>query len=570
VVETCIAVVNLRQSVIIAGVQDILLKFEATIRRHALLPERGCVVLAVSGGPDSLALLHLMREVRDRSFPRLALHVGHLHHGMRGATADEDARFVASEAARLGLGCTIERADVPGLAAVRRLGVEVAGREARYQFLTQLAKSVGAGEIAFGHQADDQAETVLMRVIRGAGPRGMGGIPYVREIADAPEIRVIRPLLDCTRREVVRFLRQRGLHPRLDSTNLSRKYLRNRLRRLAIPEMKREWGAALTADLCSLAALAQRFQARSDAMRAELQSRHSVRIMDGYVETEAGWLRRTPPAMLPDCVQGWMKEAGLWRKMLSAKEYERIAALLERGRGRVALSGGALACVWRGLFILCPAPAAAPAKMEYGVRLEVPGHTRIEPLDAVIEAEILRSDTGRCGAVERVVGRGRPTYEQPKIPRKSCRSAALGRQIPVMAGLFQQSLCPHDSHSFPQAGLEEFLDLEKVELPLVARFARPGDRMRPLGAPGSRKLQDIFTDLHVPPWLRTRTLVVTMQAPQQSAPLHAAGQALQQSQRLHAAGQDRPIWIVGCRIADAVKLTDRTRKALRLKFLPKA
>ena len=102
---------------IIAGVQDIIEKFEATIRRHDLLPERGCVVLAVSGGPDSLALLHLMREVRDRSYPRLALHVGHLHHGMRGAAADEDAQFVDSEAARLGVACTIERADVPALAA---------------------------------------------------------------------------------------------------------------------------------------------------------------------------------------------------------------------------------------------------------------------------------------------------------------------------------------------------------------------------------------------------------------------------------------------------------------------
>jgi tRNA(Ile)-lysidine synthase len=434
---------------------------------------------------------------------------------MRGAAADEDARFVASEAARLGLGCTIERADVPGLAAERRMGIEVAGREARYQFLTQLAKSVGAAGIAFGHQADDQAETVLMRVIRGAGPRGMGGIPYVREIASAPGIRVIRPLLDCTRREVVRFLRRRGLRARLDSTNLSRKYLRNRLRRLAIPEMKRKWGAVLTADLGSLAALAQRFQARSDAIRAALQSQHSVRIMDGYVETEAGWLRRMPPAMLPEYVRAWMKEAGLWRKMLSAKEYERIAALLERGRGRVALSGSALACVWRGLFILCPAPASARATVVGGCAtpLKVPGITRIEPLDAAIEAEIL--------------------------PAGICPH------------------CSHYSHSFPEAGFEEFLDLEQVELPLVARFPRPGDRMRPLGAPGSRKLQDIFADLHVPPWLRTRTLVVTMQA-------------LQQSQRLHAAGQDRPIWIVGCRIADAVKLTDRTRKALRLKFLPKA
>ncbi len=480
--------------------QDIISKFEATIRRHGLLPERGCVVLAISGGPDSLALLHLMLEVRDRSYPRLALHVGHLHHGMRGAAADADARFVESEAARLSVACTVELADVPRLAVERRLGIEVAGRDARYQFLTRLAKSLGAGQIAFGHQADDQAETVLMRVLRGAGPRGMGGIPYARPVAGAPGIRVIRPLLDCTRREVVQFLRHRGLRSRLDSTNLSRKYLRNRLRRLAIPEMKREWGKGFTADLCSLAALAQRFQVRSETIRGALRSQHSTRVMDGYVETKAAWLRRMPPAMLADQVQVWMKEAGLWRKMLSAREYGRIAALLHLGRGRLALSGSVLACVGRGIFILCPAPAAAGASaaaladVEYRVQIEAPGRTFLEPMGGSIEAEIL-------AAGKELIGLKRATRD----------------------------------------GLEEFLDLDKVELPLVARFPQPGDRMRPLGAPGSRKLQDIFTDLHVAPWLRTRTLVVTM--------------------------QNRPIWIVGHRIADAVKLTDQTRKVLRLKFL---
>ena len=136
------------------------------------------------------------------------------------------------------------------------------------------------------------------------------------------------------------------------------------------------------------------------------------------------------------------------------------------------------------------------AEEEYRVRLDVPGRTPIQPLGGGIEAEILT-------AGKELIARKRPTRD----------------------------------------GFEEFLDLDKVELPLVARFPRPGDRMRPLGAPGSRKLQDIFTDLHVPPWLRTRILLVTV--------------------------EDRPIWIVGRRIADAVKLTDRTRKVLRLKFLPK-
>ena len=308
-----------------------------------------------------------------------------------------------------------------------------------------------------------------MRVIRGAGPRGMGGIPYARPVADAPGIRVIRPLLDCTRREIVQFLRQRGLRSRLDSTNLSRKYLRNRLRRLAIPEMKREWGERLTADLCSLAALAQRFQARSDAIRAALQSQHSVRVMNGYVETEAAWLRRMPPAMLPDLVQAWMKEAGLWRKMLSAREYERIAALLaSRARPRRALRRRAGLCL---AAIIHPLPGARRALTAAAAR----------------RSGISRPARGAWPHAHRAAGR-RHRGGNPRRGKRTDRPQAsdTGR-IRGISGLGEGGTAAR--RAFPAAG----------------------DRMRPLGAPGSRKLQDIFTDLHVPPWLRTRTLVVTME-----------------------------------------------------------
>jgi len=424
---------------------------------------------------------------------------------MRGEAADEDARFVESEAARLGLPCTVERADVPRLARERGIGSEVAGRDARYEFLTRLAKSLGAACVAFGHQADDQAETVLMRVIRGAGPRGMGGIPCVREAAGVPSVRIVRPLLDCSRLEIEKFLRERGLHPRLDSTNLSQRYLRNRLRARVLPEMKRVWGRRLPAELRSLAALAQRLQARADAIRDALGRLHAVHMADRYVETDSDWLRRAPPAILPDLVQFWMKRTGLWQKMLSAKQYERIASLIGRGSGCVTLPGPALASVRRGAFILC-APGSG-RRTDYRVQLAVPGVTPIEPLGGRIETKVLSGGIGLLARKRR--------GNAGRIPRD-------GRAI--------------------RGGLEELLDLEKITLPLFAQFPRPGDRMRPMGAPGSRKLQDIFTDLHVPAPLRTRTLVVMM--------------------------RERPIWIVGLRMAEEVRLTELTRKALRLRYIP--
>ncbi len=310
-----------------------------------------------------------------------------------------------------------------------------------------------------------------MRVIRGAGPRGMGGIPYVRPVADAPGIRVIRPLLDCSRREIVNFLRQRGLRSRLDSTNLSRKYLRNRLRRLALPEMKREWGERLTADLCSLAALAQRFQARSDAIREALQSQNSVprdeRVCRDGVRLAAPHAAGDAARPGPDLDERGrpVAEDAFGRGVRENRRAPRLAGA-DASRSpapRWPASGGDYSSSARR-----PPPrltaATGSAEAEYRVQLDVPGRTRIEPLGGGIEAEILT-------AGKELIARKRATRD----------------------------------------GFEEFLDLEKVELPLVARFPRPGDRMRPLGAPGSRKLQDIFTDLHVPPWLRTRTLLVTVE-----------------------------------------------------------
>lgn len=468
---------------------DILSKVESTVRRHGMFQNRGCAVLGVSGGPDSQALLHLVRELVQKRYPALKLHAAHLHHGIRGASADEDAAFVQREAARLGLPCTVERVDVPALARKRGVGVEVAGRDVRYQFLETVARTAGANRILLGHQADDQVETVLMRAIRGAGPRGMGAIPYVRPIEGAEGVLIVRPLLDCARTELENFLRSRALQSRLDSTNLSPDYLRNRIRAAIVPRLRKEWDGSLRSDLCSLAAAAQRLQAQAEKLCAALAAERPAEYLAEYVEVDADWLRRQPSAIRPELLRRWLKAARIPHRALSSKHYERIDALLQAPKGTLSLPGEVLACRWRGIFMLCSRLLAGAN--EFQCELKVPGVTVIPLLGGSIETVLMDA----------------------------------GEDIVPQQGV------AHDP-------LVEFVDFEKLRMPLSVRLYRAGDRMRPLGGPGRKKLQDIFTDLQVPRWKRRRIPLVVM-----------AG---------------KPIWIVGHRLSDDVKLTGNTEKVLRL------
>ncbi len=266
---------------------NLLKTVQQTIEQHDLLTRGETIVVGVSGGPDSLCLLHLLRRLQADY--NLALHVAHLHHGMRGAEADADARFVRSLANDWGLSCSVEMMDVPELARQQRLALEEAARRARYGFLIRVARKAGSRTIAVGHNADDQAETVLMHWLRGAGlaglrgmlpctlledyrlgfegwewepntdhsrsrPRGTGPKPGktmdrtgspktgLRESPSTPAwegkvsgLRLVRPLLEVPRSEIEAYCDSYQLEPRFDRSNLDTTYFRNWLRHEVLP-----------------------------------------------------------------------------------------------------------------------------------------------------------------------------------------------------------------------------------------------------------------------------------------------------------------------------------------------
>ncbi len=214
----------------------------------------GCgVVLAVSGGADSVAMLRAICERNTRDELGWRLHVAHLNHGLRGAEADADAAFVRTVSRHLGVACTVGRARLK----LSKRGVEERARLARYRFLERVARRVGAATVVVAHQADDQAETVLHHVLRGSGLRGVGGMRPVRSLRRDGEIRLVRPMLRMRRADVRAYLSARGQAFRDDRTNDDESLTRNRIRKRVLPLLEAEVGRNARQALTRLAEAAR-------------------------------------------------------------------------------------------------------------------------------------------------------------------------------------------------------------------------------------------------------------------------------------------------------------------------
>ena len=201
-----------------------------TILEQDLISQGEGVLVGLSGGPDSLALIHILHSLKNRL--GIKLFACHLNHNIRGAAADEDQEFVSSFCRKIGVPLMVETFDVPSFARQNKLSLEDAGRKARYAFFDRVMKKFGAAKIALGHNADDNVETSLMRLITGSGARGLSGIAAKRG-------NIVRPLIMCWRNEIEAYCKLNGLHPRIDETNLDKKYLRNRIRHELIPLLKK-------------------------------------------------------------------------------------------------------------------------------------------------------------------------------------------------------------------------------------------------------------------------------------------------------------------------------------------
>lgn len=290
---------------------------------NMLPPPGGIILCAVSGGRDSVCLLHYLHSIADECGFSLA--AGHYNHHMR-PTAQRDEDFVRDLCAELKIPFYTDGAEVCRVAEETGRGVEETGRALRYAFLEETADNIGASRIATAHHMADQAETVLLNLVRGTGPEGLAGIPPVRG-------RLIRPLLNTPREEIELYLQRYGLSCVEDETNEDLRFSRNRLRRAVLPELEKI-NPALRRNIARTAAIVEREDRFLDSLAGEYLSGEGCEI-------PCDSLRSAPAALRPRIVRLLLDRLGAGKKDISALHLETVVQLACRTSGGVAsLPGG--------------------------------------------------------------------------------------------------------------------------------------------------------------------------------------------------------------------------------------
>jgi tRNA(Ile)-lysidine synthase len=337
-----------------------------TISRYYMLADGARAGVAVSGGADSVALLHVLARLGWRR--GWTLEVLHFDHRLRGADSDADRRFVEELAAGMGLACHVECADVR--AAAQGANLEQTARQMRYKFFAEMRARRGLEVVATGHTASDQAETVLLRVLRGAGAESLAGI---RPVNDGW---VVRPLIEVTREEVRQWLRSEGLEWREDASNADICYDRNRIRHELLPLLRREWNPAVEEALARLAGAFARDE-EWWAQQTEVVWREAARRCRWGVILDTKALGRAHPALQVRVLKKACAEAAGVAPRIEGEHLETLLALVRQraGAGKASLPG---VRAWRsfGQVLIHPADQAfgRPAEVELGV----PGAAALE------------------------------------------------------------------------------------------------------------------------------------------------------------------------------------------------
>ena len=420
-------------------------RVEAAVLRHRMIKAGDHVIAAVSGGVDSVVLLHVLHGFCDRWGMKLG--AAHLEHGLRGGEGREDAAFVRDYAASLGLPCIVAHADVAAYCREARCSTEQGAREVRYDFLRRVLLDHHADSVATGHTADDQAETVLMRLLRGSGSSGLSAIRPVRDGW------VIRPLLDATADEIAEYARANGLSFRVDRTNTDQDMFRNRVRHHLVPLLQREYNPRLVPGLGRLAEVVRGEAEYLDETASTFLAEHARLAHGKILHLDLDAWPNAAPAIQRVLIRHLVRTVGGNEERLNFDQVEDTRAWIDRGAiGRIhELPGGIRMECRRAELVACRGRFTP-----FRLAVEVPGRVEVP-------------DTGLSIRIEE----GSATDAPAANP---CRAV---------------------------------FDADAVPRRWTVRSREPGDRMSPYGLAGRKSLKKLFNEWDVPRLLRDRVPVVT-------------------------------------------------------------
>lgn len=444
------------------GIKEQVVRSVRDALRRSGLRRGARVVVAVSGGQDSMALLYALQDVAAES--DLELHAAHLNHGLRGADSDGDADFVQRSCEGLDISCTVGREDVSAFRRSEKLSLEEAGRRMRYQFLARVARQRGADCAAVGHTSDDQAETVLMHLVRGSGLAGLRGMDYMSQLKlPGVELKLLRPLLGVSRRETGAFCDELGIQPRLDRSNQSTRFIRNRLRLEALPELERINPAVKDSLVRLSRSVSRDYSYLEDLTDGLLDT--AATVEEGVVRLRRPGFEDMHPSMQHNLVRrAYLLARGELTDLEEGHVEEMVRLMGVRPGVSMDLPGGLqfLVCYDEAFIgdpdrMPCPLPP-----LHGGSSLKTPGASRFG--DWLVNVTVVQGDD-LAGTPQGPVGES---------------GLVLTHRMAV-----------------PEGGL-------------LVRTREPGDRFQPLGMGGTKKLQDFMVDAKIPRRWRDRVpLVVT-------------------------------------------------------------
>ncbi len=436
-----------------------------TIHKYNLIKPNDSIIVGVSGGPDSVALLRTLHSINSTKELHLRLLVAHLDHQLRGKSSEEDAQFVQNLSKSLSLPFILKSVNIQKIADQTKSSVEETARRERYKFFMESSQKYNAPLIAVGHTADDNVETILHRIIRGTGILGLGGIPIKRPFTKGSAVQLVRPLLFAWRKEIIEYLEKERLNYRTDTSNYETIYLRNKIRLELIPFLESQYNPNVKNILMQLC---QILNTNNEYVSAEAKKIvHDITI---EVTGDSYSINTHLLAKQPEILQYFVFQEILTTMQIPLKEItfdhfiKMIHEIPKTGKGRhLQLPGGFHVWHEHGTLYLKKEPLHKPCKLfPSEIAVQIPGITSLYPLGQLI-SEVLDA----------------------------------------------QDL-PLEKYKKTKTKYEEIFSLESITMPITVRLRKNGDTISPLGIQGHKKLKDIFIDKKIPLNERDTTPIVVM------------------------------------------------------------